>query len=56
MHFGTTHRFRNGQVSVRRCWHRRMWIDLGETLALVAPSKVVDEVLVVICFHLLQAR
>jgi hypothetical protein len=55
MHFNTTHRFCNGQVSIRRRWHRRMWIDLGKTLALVASSKVVDKVLVVIRFHLIQA-
>jgi N-acetylglutamate synthase-like GNAT family acetyltransferase len=51
MQFAIAHRFRDGQVSICCCWYRRMWIDLGETIALVLSSEVVDIVLVVICFH-----
>jgi hypothetical protein len=52
VHFASAHRFRNGQISVRRCWYCRMWIDLEEALALVSSSKIIDVILVVIRFHL----
>jgi hypothetical protein len=50
-----THGFSKSQITICCRWYGGVWIDFGELLALVLSSEVIDVVLMVVGFHLVQS-